>query len=135
MLLTILFTQNDYSQILDAFSVPCSFAAGKRLIKSRFQNTANCNALLSRLSYFFGLIIVSYKKITYLRYLLLFFRWGLVQGGILYLRSLSTLTRFFWLFWPLTPLRWHFLPYKSWQKFNIFGLPTSDLPTLSCQCS
>ena len=27
----------------------------------------------------------------------------------------------YWLFWP--PTR-HFLPYKLWQKVNIFGLPT-----------
>ena len=30
----------------------------------------------------------------------------------------------FGLFWPPTPLRWHFLPYKRWQKQDIFGLPT-----------
>ena len=27
-------------------------------------------------------------------------------------------------FWSPTPLRWHFLPNKSWQKVKIFGLPT-----------
>ena len=25
-------------------------------------------------------------------------------------------------FWPPYPLRWHFLPYRNWQKFDIFGL-------------
>ena len=34
--------------------------------------------------------------------------------------SQTTLTSY-WLFWP--PTR-HFLPYKLWQKVNIFGLPT-----------
>ena len=40
-------------------------------------------------------------------------------------------------FWPSTyPLSWHFLPYKCWQKVNIFGLPKyvcTYLPTSSCQ--
>ena len=26
-------------------------------------------------------------------------------------------------FWPPTPLRWHFLPNKRWQKVDIFGQP------------
>ena len=30
----------------------------------------------------------------------------------------------FWLVSPPTPLRWHFLPYKSWQKADIFILPS-----------
>ena len=30
----------------------------------------------------------------------------------------------FGLFWPPTPLRWYFLPYKPWQKQDISGLPT-----------
>ena len=35
--------------------------------------------------------------------------------------SLTMMTRIR-LFWPPTFLHWHFLPYKSCQKFNIFGL-------------
>ena len=34
-------------------------------------------------------------------------------------------------FWPPNHLCWHFLPYKCWQKANIFNY----LPTSSCQCS
>ena len=37
-------------------------------------------------------------------------------------RSKTTLTRFC-LFRPPTPLRWHFLWYKRWQKVDIFGPP------------
>ena len=44
-------------------------------------------------------------------------------------RSQTTLTRF-WLFWPPTPRRWHFLTYKRWQKVKIFGLPSSTYPPL-----
>ena len=32
--------------------------------------------------------------------------------------------KFFWVFLPLTPLLWHFLPHKRCQKMYIFGLPT-----------
>ena len=35
----------------------------------------------------------------------------------------NTLT-IFWLFWPPTPLRWHFLWDKHWQKVDIFGPST-----------
>ena len=39
-------------------------------------------------------------------------------------RSQTMLTRF-WLFWSPTPLRWHFLPYKRWQKSTFLDyLPT-----------
>ena len=30
----------------------------------------------------------------------------------------------FGFFWPPTPLRWHFLRYKRWQKVDILGQPT-----------
>ena len=40
-------------------------------------------------------------------------RWG---------RSQTTLTSF-WPFLTTYPLRWHFLPYKRWQKRDISGLP------------
>ena len=40
-------------------------------------------------------------------------------------RSQTMLTKF-WLFWPPTPLRWHFLWYKHWQKVDIFGPPNLD---------
>ena len=45
--------------------------------------------------------------------------------------SQTTLTRFWLFFWPPTPLRWHFLPYKRWQKVKIFDY----LPTSFCQRS
>ena len=38
-------------------------------------------------------------------------------------RSQTTLTRF-WLFWPPTPLCWHFLWYDCWQKVDILRPPT-----------
>ena len=45
-------------------------------------------------------------------------------------RSQTTLTRFC-LFWTPTPLRWHFLPYKSWQNLTFLNY----LPTSSCKRS
>ena len=45
-------------------------------------------------------------------------------------RSKTTLTSF-WHFWPPTPLRWHFLPYKRWQKSTFIDyLP---VPPSSCK--
>ena len=38
-------------------------------------------------------------------------------------RSQITLSSY-WLFLTPFSLCWHFLPYKHWQKVNIFGLPT-----------
>ena len=37
-------------------------------------------------------------------------------------------------FWPPTPLRWHFIPYKSWQILTFLDYLPSE-PTSFCQCS
>ena len=47
-------------------------------------------------------------------------------------RSQITLTRF-WLFWPPTPLRWHFLSYENWQKGQHFWTTYSP-PLVNVVC-
>ena len=51
--------------------------------------------------------------------------WSIVPKDVAqwYLSSQTMLTSF-WLFSPPTPLRWHLLPYKHWQKIDIFELHT-----------
>ena len=63
--------------------------------------------------------------VWYLSYIIEMFCRKLLNLWNLCLKGHSTLTKFW--------LCWHFLPCKSWQKVNIFGLPTH--PLSSCQRS
>ena len=67
---------------------------------------------------FFLVINLSLLPASYAKSVVEFNLWG---------HPLTTLT-IFCFFWPPTP---HFLPYKSWQKVDIFGLPTYPPPLVN----